>query len=74
MLKCAWYGCRSVSSSAEGFFGNATATTCGPALTGMRDVEMLVNCLMILALRRRLHREQSGPLAVEHQIHFVGFA
>ncbi len=39
MLKCAWYGCRSVSSSDEGFFGNVAATTCGPAFTAHADVQ-----------------------------------
>ena len=45
MLKCAWYGWRSVSSSDDGFFRNVTPRSCGPAVTGMRTFRCASTCL-----------------------------
>ena len=48
MLKWAWYGWRSVSSSDDGFFRNVTPSSCGPAVTADADLQVRVDGLVVL--------------------------
>ena len=41
-------------------------------LHGDAELEVIVHEMMVVLFRRRLHREQPQPLAIQHQLHLVG--